>query len=85
MFLVADEEKEHFHGARGPTFKRKLNHIYGVGMAPCPSPQGFSSPPQGLPGLVFQQSRPGTLVELQRRGNLGALGSGGQGWLPVLT
>lgn len=30
MFLVADEEEEHFHGARGPIFKRKLNHIYGV-------------------------------------------------------
>lgn len=59
-FLVADEENEHFHAARGLIFKRKLNHIYGEGMAPCPSPQGFSSPPQGLPGLVFQQSRPGT-------------------------
>lgn len=75
MFLVADgREKEHFHRGGGQIFKRKLNHIDGVGVAPPAWTLGISSPPQGLPDPVFQRSRPGTsgraAKEQQLRGSL---------------
>lgn len=60
MFLVADGEKEHFHRGGARSLRENLITFMVWEWLPPPWTLGISSPPQGLPDPVFQQSRPGT-------------------------